>query len=69
MPLKPRNSTGIPRDVFDNIKRFSQFSAAAYCPENSDNKFRKGGEKLRCSAGNCPLVEKDDVRRILGIEE
>lgn len=69
MPLKPRNSTGIPQDVFDNIKRFSQFSAAAYCPENSDNKFHKGGEKLKCSAGNCPLVEKDDVRRILGIED
>ena len=42
-----------------NLQLFSQFSAAAYCPNNNIDKA--GGTKLTCSVGNCPLVQDSDV--------
>lgn len=42
-----------------NLQLFSQFSAAAYCPDN--NKDKAGGTKLTCAIGNCPLVQDSDV--------
>ncbi|KAL8899328.1 MAG: hypothetical protein Q9192_001622 [Flavoplaca navasiana] len=49
----------IPGNVLSNLQLFSQFSAAAYCPDN--NKDKAGGTKLTCSVGNCPLVQDSDV--------
>ncbi|KAL8844090.1 MAG: hypothetical protein Q9176_001496 [Flavoplaca citrina] len=42
-----------------NLQLFSQFSGAAYCPNNNIDKA--GGTKLTCSVGNCPLVQDSDV--------
>ncbi len=55
-------SEAIPTDVYNNLAFFEQFAAAAYCPSNSDGSTT--GAKLKCSAGNCPLVEADDVTTV-----
>ena len=52
----------ISTDVYNNLAFFEQFAAAAYCPGNSDGSTTN--TKLTCSAGNCPLVEADDVTTV-----
>lgn len=56
------DKSAVSQDVFNNIQFFEQFSAAAYCPGN--NNVPNGGKKLTCPAGNCPLVEADDVTTV-----
>lgn len=59
-------SRAISQTVFDNLQFFEQFAAAAYCPSNDD--VPTGGTKLTCSAGNCPLVEADNVTTVYEFE-
>lgn len=55
-------SIAISSDIYNNLAFFEQFAAAAYCPSNSDGSTTNA--KLRCDAGNCPLVEADDVTTV-----
>lgn len=52
--------------LFTNLEFFSQYAAAAYCSNN--NNVPAGGPKLTCSAGNCPLVQANDVTTVYEFE-
>ncbi|KAL8817086.1 MAG: hypothetical protein Q9223_004013 [Gallowayella weberi] len=51
---------------YSNLQLFEQFSAAAYCPINNQDKA--GGTKVTCSVGNCPLVQESDVVSVYEFE-
>ncbi|KAE8378663.1 Alpha/Beta hydrolase protein [Aspergillus bertholletiae] len=46
--------------VLSNLDLLAQYSAAAYCSEN----LNSTGTPLRCSAGNCPLVEAASTKSL-----
>lgn len=60
-PLVSRNTGLIPNDVFNTIQFFEQYAAAVYCSENFQGIT---GGKVRCKAGNCNDVERDDTQII-----
>lgn len=43
--------------LLEKFKLMGQYAAAAYCSSNHDSV----GDKIKCSVGNCPLVEKADT--------
>ncbi|KAL8718477.1 MAG: hypothetical protein Q9225_004391 [Loekoesia sp. 1 TL-2023] len=51
---------------YDNLNLFEQFAAAAYCPGNNND--QAGNSKITCAAGNCPLVQNDDVVSVYEFE-
>ncbi|KAF2092227.1 alpha/beta-hydrolase [Saccharata proteae CBS 121410] len=59
--LQPR---AISEDLLDTFNLFEQYSAAAYCPSNSNGT----NTKLLCSVGNCPRVEKANTTILLQFE-
>ncbi|KAI9803523.1 MAG: hypothetical protein M1825_001866 [Sarcosagium campestre] len=59
--LKPR---AIPQSQLDDFIFYSQYAAAAYCPDNNDTP----DTKVTCDAGNCPLIEVDDTKTITEFE-
>lgn len=46
---------------FADLKYYAQYSAAAYCPNNSDSPFTS----ITCSTGNCPDVQAADATSVL----
>ncbi|KAL8833044.1 MAG: hypothetical protein Q9170_004549 [Blastenia crenularia] len=52
-------SRAISSGDYDNLNLFEQFAAAAYCPGNNNDEA--GNSKITCDAGNCPLVQTNDV--------
>ncbi|KAE8149607.1 Alpha/Beta hydrolase protein [Aspergillus avenaceus] len=60
--LSPRD---IPPSFLQTLTLYAQYSAAAYCPDNSNSP----GTKLTCSAGNCPLVENADTNTLSEFED
>lgn len=61
------DSVAISSSDYSNLGFFEQFAAAAYCPLN--NRDNAGGTKITCSAGNCPLVESNDVISVYEFEK
>ncbi|KAL9022101.1 MAG: hypothetical protein Q9185_000719 [Variospora sp. 1 TL-2023] len=59
-------SVAISSSDYSNLAFFEQFAAAAYCPLN--NRDNAGGTKITCPAGNCPLVESNDVISVYEFE-
>ncbi|KAF2666044.1 alpha/beta-hydrolase [Microthyrium microscopicum] len=52
----------------EDLKAFSifeQYSAAAYCPNNTEHADRK----IRCDNESCPTVETAQTRTVLGLSE
>lgn len=52
--------------VLDQLTLFSQYAAAAYCPENH---LPNSSTAVTCSAGNCPLVEAAGTETLLEYQE
>ena len=50
--------------TFNNLKFFSQYAAAAYCPGNNNST----GTKITCEAGNCPDVQTADTHTVSEFE-
>ncbi|KAI4096132.1 MAG: hypothetical protein LQ344_001195, partial [Seirophora lacunosa] len=66
LALTRLNLRAISSSDYSNLAFFEQFAAAAYCPLN--NRDKAGGTKITCSAGNCPLVESNDVVSVYEFE-
>lgn len=47
----------ISSDLLATLNLYEQYAAAPYCPNNVNSV----GDKLTCSAGNCPLVQADNT--------
>jgi hypothetical protein len=58
-PVVPRNTDAIPNGIFNTIRFLEQYAAAAYCSENFRGDPRG---PVRCKAGNCLDVERDDTQ-------
>jgi hypothetical protein len=56
---------GIDADTFARFNRFEQFAAAAYCRENNNSTKTR----IKCQAGNCPLVEQADTWTVVEFEK
>ncbi|KAI4290696.1 MAG: hypothetical protein L6R35_000003 [Caloplaca aegaea] len=66
LTVQQYEKTAISSSDYSNLGFFEQFAAAAYCPLN--NRDNAGGTKITCSAGNCPLVESNDVISVYEFE-
>ncbi|KAI9042047.1 lipase family protein [Aspergillus affinis] len=53
-------SRDVSADVLQQLNLFAEYSAASYCTSNIDSP----GDKLTCSAGNCPSVEKAETETL-----
>jgi len=49
----------ISEDLFQILSLYEQYSAAAYCAQNYDSKFRYN--TLTCLSGNCPQVQGANI--------
>jgi hypothetical protein len=47
--------------MINNFELYSQYSAAAYCVDNNDSP----STQIKCSQGNCPLVEAANATGVL----
>ena len=52
-------------DVLQQLTLFAEYSAASYCTNN----INSTGNKLSCSAGNCPMVEAVTTKTLYEFEE
>ncbi|RJE27479.1 Extracellular lipase [Aspergillus sclerotialis] len=52
-------------DVLQQLTLFAEYSAASYCTNN----INSTGNKLSCSAGNCPMVEAATTKTLYEFEE
>ncbi|KAI9844580.1 MAG: hypothetical protein M1838_002145 [Thelocarpon superellum] len=59
--IDARDSVGVPEDVFQNLKLFSQYAAATYCTNNNDSP----NSKITCGANACPMVEAANTTSII----
>ena len=55
----------ISADALQQLNFFAEYSAASYCTNN----INSTGNKLTCSAGNCPMVEAATTKTIYEFEE
>ena len=64
LDLRARAVTGISEELFHTFQLMAQYSAAAYCKENTN-----GSDTLIvCWKKNCPLVEESGARSVIEFE-
>ncbi|KAF2666673.1 alpha/beta-hydrolase [Microthyrium microscopicum] len=54
--------SGVSTDLLGRFNLYEQYAAASYCSVNNGNST---GSKIRCTAGNCPLVEQADTQSVM----
>ncbi|KAH8697777.1 Alpha/Beta hydrolase protein [Talaromyces proteolyticus] len=52
--------------LWSELNLYEQYSAAAYCPDNFN---ATAGTTVRCSTGNCPLVEQASATVVYSFDE